>query len=62
VIIIDNLSQSSDEVLNRIELTCGKRALFYQVDTTDEKAIDDVFSKHPEIVCVIHFAGLKVIA
>jgi len=60
VIIVDNLYNASDEVLNRIELITGKRPHFYNMDITDEKAFDNVFSKHPKIDSVIHFAALKV--
>lgn len=38
----------------------GKRPLFYKVDITDEAALDKVFSEHPDIDNVIHFAALKV--
>lgn len=60
VVIVDNLYNSSDEVLNRIELICGKRPEYYSLDITDEKALDEVFEKHPDIDNVIHFAALKV--
>ena len=60
VVIVDNLKNSSEEVVNRIELICGKRPLFYDVDITDEKALDKVFDEHPDIDNVIHFAALKV--
>jgi UDP-glucose 4-epimerase len=43
-----------------MELLCGKRAAFYEVDVTDGKAVEDVFKKHPEIDSIIHFAALKV--
>ncbi|KAK4213953.1 UDP-glucose 4-epimerase uge1 [Rhypophila decipiens] len=61
VVIIDNLYNSSKVALDRIELICGKRPAFYQVDVTDEPALDEVFAKHPEIDSVIHFAALKAI-
>ncbi|KAI5843006.1 hypothetical protein DFP73DRAFT_573806 [Morchella snyderi] len=61
VIIIDNLYNSSEEVLNRIELICGRRPIFYNVDVTDQQALDAVFKKHPEIDSVIHFAALKAV-
>ena len=51
---------SSEEVLNRIELICGKRPEFFRLNVRDEEAFDDVFSKHPDIDSVIHFAALKV--
>ena len=60
VVIADNLYNSSAEVINRIELICGKRPDFEKVDITDEKALDAVFEKHPDIDSVIHFAALKV--
>jgi hypothetical protein len=60
VVVTDNLYNSSEEVLNRIELICGKRPHFVSLDIRDEKAWDDVFSKHPDIDSVIHFAALKV--
>lgn len=60
VVIVDNLYNSSEEVINRIELISGKRPLFYKADITDEAALDKVFSEHPDIDNVIHFAALKV--
>lgn len=61
VVIVDNLYNSSEEVLNRIELISGKRPDYVQVDITDEKALDAVFDKHPDIDNVIHFAALKAV-
>lgn len=60
VVIVDNLYNSSKVALDRIELLCGRRPDFYQVDVTDEKGLDEVFAKHPVIDSVIHFAALKV--
>lgn len=59
VVIVDNLYNSSKVAVDRIELICGKRPLFYEVDVTNETALDEVFAKHPEIDSVIHFAALK---
>lgn len=47
-------------MLDRIEKLCGRRPAFHNVDMTDEKGLDAVFDKHPEIDSVIHFAALKV--
>lgn len=58
--VTDNLYNSSTEVLNRIELICGKKPEFFQLDITDEAAIDKIFEAHPDIDSVIHFAALKV--
>lgn len=60
VVIADNLYNSSEEVLNRIELICGKRPAFYKLDVTDDGAFDLVFEQNPDIDSVIHFAALKV--
>jgi UDP-glucose 4-epimerase len=61
VVIVDNLYNSSQEVINRIELICGKRPPFYELDITDEAALDKVFDEHPDIDNVIHFAALKAV-
>jgi len=61
VVIVDSLLNSSQAAVDRIELICGKRPTFYQVDITDEAGLDSVFSKHPEIDSVIHFAALKAV-
>ena len=60
VVVADNLYNSSAEVLNRIELICGKKAEFVKLDVTNEKDFDKVFEAHPDIDNVIHFAALKV--
>ncbi|KAL6866719.1 hypothetical protein J3F83DRAFT_740921 [Trichoderma novae-zelandiae] len=61
VVIVDSLYNSSKVALDRIELLSGRRPDFYQVDITDEKALDEVFAKHPTIDSVIHFAALKAV-
>ncbi|KZF23186.1 UDP-glucose 4-epimerase Gal10 [Xylona heveae TC161] len=61
VVIIDNLYNSSVEVINRIELISGKRPIFYELDVTDDAAFDKIFSEHPDITNVIHFAALKAV-
>ena len=60
VVIVDNLSNSNPEVLNRIETITGKRPLFYKLDVCDEAALSKVFEEHT-IDCVIHFAGMKAV-
>ncbi|KAL8906994.1 MAG: hypothetical protein Q9207_001680 [Kuettlingeria erythrocarpa] len=61
VVVLDNLYNSSEEALNRIELICGKRPQFHNVDVRDEAAVDKVFDEHPGIDSVIHFAALKAV-
>jgi UDP-glucose 4-epimerase len=60
VVVADSLYNSSEEALNRIELICGKKPPFYNVDITVDGALDKVFQEHPDIDNVIHFAALKV--
>ncbi|MFA5235649.1 MAG: UDP-glucose 4-epimerase GalE [Bacilli bacterium] len=60
VVIVDNLSNSKLLVLDRIIEITGKRPRFYEVDCTDETALDGVFAKE-SISSVIHFAGLKAV-
>lgn len=60
VVIMDNLSNSSEESLRRVETLTGKKIRFYCNDIRDEKAYDKIFSEN-EIEAVIHFAGLKAV-
>ncbi len=57
-IVVDNLSNSDKEVLNRIKELTGKQVSFYQVDIRDRAGLNHVFRKET-CDCVIHFAGLK---
>lgn len=57
-VIVDNLSNSSRNVLDRIERVAGKRPVFYELDVRDERALSGVFDSH-RIDCVFHFAALK---
>jgi UDP-glucose 4-epimerase len=60
VVIVDNLSNSSEVALDRIEKLSGRRPSFEKVDVTDEEKLGAVFKKYPAIDSVIHFAALKV--
>ncbi len=61
VIIVDNLSNSKQLVVDRIEKICGIRPVFIKCDLLDKEALDSVFEKHPEIDSVIHFTKLKAV-
>lgn len=61
IVIVDNLYNSSQVCLDRIELLCGRKPIFYQVDVNDEEALSRVFDAHPDIDSVIHFAALKAV-
>lgn len=58
VIILDNLSNSKPESLNRIKEITGKAPKFYNCDIRDRAGLDKVFAEN-RIDAVIHFAGLK---
>lgn len=59
VISIDNLSNATEEVLDRIEAVTGKRMTNYAIDLCDLQATREVFEANPDIVGVIHFAAFK---
>lgn len=60
VIVVDNLNNSSEESLRRVEKLSGKKVVFHNIDMCDADALDEVFAKH-DIDAVIHFAGLKAV-
>ena len=60
VIIVDNLYNSSIDVVKRIEKITNKKLKFYQVDILDAEKLDAIFDKE-SIDAVIHFAGLKAV-
>jgi len=60
VIVVDNLCNSSLEVLKRVESLSKKNITFYKVDVRDKQALTCVFEQHP-VDAVIHFAGLKAV-
>lgn len=61
VVIVDNLYNSSSEVLNRIEILTGVKPSLYNADIVDEAALDKIFKENPDINNVIHFAALKAV-
>ena len=61
VIIIDNLLNSSVDVLDGIERITNKRPLFENIDLRDKKSVQDFFAKHNDINGVIHFAASKAV-
>ena len=61
VIAIDNLSNSSIDVLDGIERITGKKPLFENIDLRDKSAVQNFFSKYQDISGVIHFAASKAV-
>lgn len=60
VVILDNLCNSSEKSLQRVETITGKKPHFYQGDILDAAMLQQIFKQH-EIDSVIHFAGLKAV-
>ncbi len=60
VIVIDNLDNSSEESLKRVEKITGKPVKFYKEDVRDKEALRRIFTEN-KIEAVIHFAGLKAV-
>lgn len=64
VVIVDDLSNSSKQVLSRIKQIVGEsaysRCTFYEVNICDKQELSKVFDAH-KIDCVIHFAGYKAV-
>ena len=60
VVIVDNLSNSKEEVIDKIKQITGKQVKFYKADILDKVAMDKIFTEN-EIEAVIHFAGLKAV-
>jgi len=60
VIVIDNLSNSSEKALKRVEEITGKKLTFYNADLLDREAVENIF-KNGNIDSVIHFAALKAV-
>lgn len=65
VVVMDNLSNSSETALDRVRMICSlapddKRLKFYNVDIRDKDGLERVF-KDNDIDAIIHFAGLKAV-
>ena len=60
VVVADNLCNSKEESLRRVQELTGKPITFYKADVTDEAAVEKIFTEQ-NIDGVIHFAGLKAV-
>ena len=61
VVIVDNLSNSKIEVVDKIKKITGKDVKFYKVDILDRENLNRVFEENKNIDSVIHFAALKAV-
>ena len=59
-IVVDNLCNSSAKSLERVKEITGQDITFYQGDVCDEALLDSILNEH-EVICAIHFAGLKAV-
>ncbi len=59
-VVIDNLCNSSEESIKRVEKITGKKVKLYKGDVRDGKLLDKIFDENA-IDSVIHFAGLKAV-
>ena len=60
VVVVDNLCNSSEESLRRVEKITGKQVKFYEADIADRTKMRKIFEEN-DIFGVIHFAGLKAV-
>jgi len=60
IVVVDNLVNSKEESLRRVQELAGTSLQFHEVDLRDEEALDAVLKKYP-FDAVIHFAGLKAV-
>ena len=60
VVVVDNLCNSSEESLRRVEKITGKQVKFYEADIADKTKMRKIFEEN-DIFGVIHFAGLKAV-
>ncbi len=60
IVVMDNLSNSKEESIRRIEQITGKHVDFYKADMRDETAVRKIFEEQ-QIDAVVHFAGLKAV-
>lgn len=60
VVVLDNLSNSSEKSLERVEAITGKKVTFYKGDILDRDILNTIF-KNEKIDSCIHFAGLKAV-
>ncbi|MCI9376509.1 MAG: UDP-glucose 4-epimerase GalE [Oscillibacter sp.] len=61
IIVADNLCNSSEEALRRVEQITGKKVPFVRTELCREEEVEALFAQYPDIRAVIHFAGLKAV-
>ena len=59
IVVADNLDNSSEESLRRVEQITGKPVPFVKAELCNPHEVEALFTNYPGIDAVIHFAGLK---
>jgi UDP-glucose 4-epimerase len=60
VVVLDNLCNSSEVAIDRVEQITGDRPIFVRGDVRDAACLDAIFNEH-SVSAVLHFAGLKAV-
>lgn len=61
IVVADNLVNSSEESIRRVEQITGKKVPFVKAELCDPEQVEKLFAGYPGIGAVIHFAGLKAV-
>ena len=61
VVVADNLYNSSEEAIRRVEKIVGKKIPFVKTELCDMEQVEALFAQYPDIDSVMHFAGLKAV-
>ena len=61
VVVADNLINSCEEAVHRVEKIVGKKVPFVKCELCDPAEVKELFNNYPDIDSVIHFAGLKAV-
>lgn len=61
VVILDDLSNSSISVLDRIEKITNIKPVLYQINMLDKNRLNEMFASEKDIAAVIHFAAFKAV-
>ncbi len=61
VVVVDNLSNSNENVMDGITRITGIRPAFEKIDCTDKEGMRTIFAKYPGIEGIIHFAASKAV-
>lgn len=59
IVVADNLSNSCEEAIRRVEIITGRPVPFVKTELCDWNQVEALFVQHPDIDAVIHFASLK---